>query len=63
MASPLGKDMVTLKQLAEHLQVKAVTIRRWRKEGLIDGTWNGRTWIFEPKDIDKLKSKRRRLKE
>lgn len=59
--NPLGKDMVTTKELAAHLKVHIATVNRWRIEEVIPATWNGRTYLFDPVDIKKLKEKFRKL--
>ena len=59
--NPLGDNMVTTKQLADHLQVHIETVHRWRRTGIIKGTWNGRAYLFEQSDIKKLKAKLRKL--
>ena len=48
------KEYLTLKEVAELLQVHPETVRRWTIDGKIPGTQIGEVWRYRKADIDAL---------
>ncbi len=46
---------LTVDQVAEILNLKPVTIKRYAREGLLDGKQENNEWLFLSADIDKFK--------
>ena len=51
-------DLMTLKETAKYLKIHINTLRRWLKEGRIQGHRIGRKWMFlDSEIIEQLKEK------
>jgi predicted site-specific integrase-resolvase len=48
-------EWLTVEQVAEILGLKPVTIKRYAREGLLNGTQEKNEWQFLSTDIDKFK--------
>jgi predicted site-specific integrase-resolvase len=46
---------LTVEQVAEILELKPVTIKRYAREGLLSGTQEKNAWQFLSTDIEKFK--------
>ncbi|MCA6064395.1 MerR family transcriptional regulator [Thalassolituus marinus] len=53
---------LTLDQVAEILAMKAVTIKRYVREGLLDGQEENGQLIFEPEKVSRFKELQERLR-
>lgn len=43
----------TVDQIAEKLQVKPTTVRKWIKNGLLEGKKMGKRWIISPENLQR----------
>lgn len=48
-------DWLTVDQVAEILDLKPVTVKRYAREGLLNGKQENKEWQFLSSDIDKFK--------
>lgn len=46
---------LTVDQVAEILNLKPVTVKRYAREGLLNGKQENNEWLFLSDDIDKFK--------
>lgn len=47
-------QLLTIRQVADHLQVCERTVRRWIQEGKLRAMRIGRGWRIHPRDLDRL---------
>jgi DNA-binding transcriptional MerR regulator len=56
--SPMNGDnaqWLTVDQVAEILNLKPVTVKRYAREGLLNGKQENNEWLFLSADIEKFK--------
>lgn len=51
------ENLMTICDLAKHLQISEITIRRWCEGQKIPAIKIGKQWRFEPKQIEMWKNK------
>lgn len=62
MSKKLGEDCLTADEVSGHFRVTVKTVNRWRKQKILVGYWTGRRYVYEPKGVEALKGKLRKLK-
>lgn len=50
-----NNDKLSLEQVAEILQMKPVTIKRYVREGLLDGTEEKGVFTFDPDKVNRFR--------
>ncbi|MAK90345.1 MAG: DNA-binding protein [Oceanospirillaceae bacterium] len=55
-------ETLTLDQVAEFLAMKPVTIKRYVREGLLDGKEENGHLVFEPEKVNRFKELQARLR-
>jgi len=52
---PSNDELLTVDQVAEILSLKPVTVKRYAREGLLNGKQEKNEWQFMTSDIEKFK--------
>lgn len=55
-------EKLSLEQVAEILELKPVTVKRYAREGLLDGEEHQGKWIFESTKVMKFKELQSKLR-
>ncbi|UXD87446.1 helix-turn-helix domain-containing protein [Thalassolituus hydrocarboniclasticus] len=55
-------EKLSLEKVAEILELKPVTVKRYAREGLLDGEESQGTWVFEADKVMKFKELQSKLR-
>ncbi|MCT7359792.1 MAG: DNA-binding protein [Thalassobium sp.] len=55
-------EKLSLEKVAEILELKAVTVKRYAREGLLDGEEHQGNWVFESEKVMKFKELQSKLR-
>lgn len=56
------ENLMTIEEVAEFLEIKAVTVKRYAREGLLDSSSTGEPMLFERIKVERFKDIQSRLR-
>lgn len=58
----MSDELMTIEEVAEYLNIKPVTVKRYAKEGLLDSSGSDQPPLFEKTKVERFKQIQERLR-